>query len=242
MWRHSYSKLVSFDYGPILLYLAGRGAVRTAEHRDSPALELCLDGEFENSCSVRLEDILRLLVTVSPQNTPDCAEPWWETGKYLVLLDYFCTTQYTQIKDRMENVELWKLYASYAQNKTQHALFAIQRAWFLAPAPVPTHVSLRTSASSSIKMVCVAVRYRVPTLLLLGDTRSSSLTFSTWKRKRMANMKVPLHPLDCRSDYRCSHVISALINTPCSQTRLLWPWLTTWPTGSTPLYQIYVFI
>lgn len=38
-------------------------------------------------------------------------------------------------------------------------------------------------------MVCVAVRYRVPTLLLLGETLSSSLTFSTWRRSRKNNIK-----------------------------------------------------
>lgn len=67
-------------------------------------------------------------------------------------------------------------------------------------------------------MVCVAVRYSVPTLLLLGDTRSSSLTFSTWRRKRKSGMKGP--PLHRTSDPRCAHVISALINTPWTQTWL----------------------
>lgn len=51
----------------------------------------------------------------------------------------------------------------------------------LSRAVIPTHVSLRTPASLSTKMVCVAVRYRVPTRLLLWEILSSSLTFSTWK-------------------------------------------------------------
>lgn len=45
---------------------------------------------------------------------------------------------------------------------------------------MPTHDSLRTPPSFSTKMVCVAVRYRIPTLLFLGETLSSSLTFSAW--------------------------------------------------------------
>lgn len=130
------------------------------------------------------------------------------------------TTQYTH---RLKSA--WKAQINLhcrllmLKNETQYVLFANQSVWFLAPALLPTHVSLRTSASSSTKMVCVAVRYRVPTLLLLGDTRSSSLTFSTWRRKRKTNMKLP--SLHCSSDHRCAHVISALINTPCSRTRLL---------------------
>lgn len=101
------------------------------------------------------------------------------------------TTQYTH---RLKSA--WKTYINLhcrllmLKNETQYVLFANQSVWFLAPALLPTHVSLRTSASSSTKMVCVAVRYRVPTLLLLGDTRSSSLTFSTWRRKRKTNMKL----------------------------------------------------
>lgn len=89
-----------------------------------------------------------------------------------------------------------------------------QSVWVLAPALEPTHVSLRTSASSSTKMVCVAVRYRVPTLLLLGDTRSSSRTFSTWKRKRNC-MSFPAAVIKGVLMWPPR----ALINTPCSQTR-----------------------
>lgn len=53
-----------------------------------------------------------------------------------------------------------------------------------------THVSLRNPSSLSTKMVCVAVRYKVPTLLFLGDTLSSSFTCSTCRKNTAVHLTV----------------------------------------------------
>lgn len=103
---------------------------------------------------------------VCPHCTPNCEVPEQRLKKQTNLL-----------KCALEDCKMLVLQPAGDARLT---FFSLQTDC-LSRAVIPTHVSLRTPASLSTKIVCVAVRYRVPTRLLLWEILSSSLTFSTWK-------------------------------------------------------------